>query len=199
MGVAGTINATPLVDWLRGCASNVSSQFGEDGLIDGCLQHIGETNRHCFEIGAADGRFFSNTLDLRNQGWFAVLIEANDEQYKKLNMEFGEESTCLHRRATDLDSVLLETDISLTPDVGIIDVDGQDWHLFDSLKLYRPRILLVEIHPPNHSEPIPVLGADAGQAGLAPITALATEKHYQLVAITHCNALFVDRAELLKD
>ena len=81
----GSINYQPKRDWLRGRASNTYTQFGEDGLIAACLEKIGETNRHCFEIGAADGRFFSNTLRLREDGWRAVLIEAGREQFNKLN------------------------------------------------------------------------------------------------------------------
>jgi len=195
MGAVGSINAVPLVDWLKGRASNLYTQFGEDGLIAGCFDRIGEASRHCFEIGAADGVFFSNTLRLRDQGWLAVLIEADEKLYSKLARDFGGQSTCLHRHVTDLDSVLTITDISRTPDLGVIDIDGQDWYLWDDLVLYRPRVMLVEIYPPDVEAGVPVRG-QAGQAGLDKIEALGVSKGYQLVATTHCNALFVDRSAL---
>ncbi len=192
----GSLNYVPLIDELHGKGWNLYTQFGEDGLIEGCLDLIGRTNRHCFEIGAADGRFFSNTLRLRDQGWFAVLIESDDKQFGKLQHEFGNQSTCIHAHVTQLDSVLSETDIDSRPDLGIIDVDGQDWHLWRGLNLFRPRIMLVEIYPPSKDQPVPKLGSDAGQAGLTAIQELGERKGYQLVATTYCNALFVDWKEL---
>jgi hypothetical protein len=195
---SGSLNYTPLIPELKGKGWNLYTQFGEDGLIEGCLDLVGRTSRHCFEIGAADGRFFSNTLRLREQNWHAVLIEQDEKQFNKLKEEFGEQSTCVHRWVTDLDSELAKTDIEYRPDLGVIDVDGQDWHLWNSMYKYRPRIMLVEILPSDIHAAVPVLGAGAGQAGLEAIQELGTRKGYTLVATTHCNALFIDQKEMAK-
>lgn len=195
MGQQQSIRYTPHVNWLRDKALNVYTQFGEDGLIAACLQKIGETNRHCFEIGAADGSFFSNTLILREQAWYAVLIEGNEKLYDKLRADYGTESTCIHRLCTDLDAVLRETNIDPTPDLGIIDIDGQDFWMWSDLQDVRPRIMLVEISTRGHAEPPPERGGE-GQAGIDAIRHLGESKGYTLVAETFCNALFVDSGEL---
>ena len=192
-----SINCKPRVEWLLGKAHNTYTQFGEDGLIAACLEEIGETNRQCFEIGAADGRFYSNTLRLREQGWRAVLIEAGEEQYRKLNNEFGATSICIHETCTDLDATLTKTGIDHTPDLGIIDIDGQDYWLWHDLRKIRPRIMLVEIYPPDDKREAPERGCGPEhQAGLDAIHRLGADKGYSLVATTHCNALFVETAEL---
>lgn len=192
-----SINCQPLRDWLADKAANVYTQFGEDGLIAACLEKIGTTNRQCFEIGAADGRFFSNTLRLREMGWKAVLIEAGREQYEKLQNEFGNESICIHKTCTDLDATLSTTGICNAPDLGIIDIDGQDYWLWHDLREVRPRIMLVEILPNQPTVPPPERGSTTDpQTGLNAITELGQTKGYTLVATTHCNALFVDTAEL---
>lgn len=191
---AGSIIYHAYVPWLVGKASNVYTQFGEDGLIEACLSQIGTTGRHCFEIGAADGRFFSNTLRLREQGWFAVLIESEQRQFSKLQAEFGDKSTCLHETCTDLDATLCRTAISQRPDLGIIDVDGQDYWLWHDMVAFRPRVMLVEISTRGDVEAIPERGdSSTAQAGLFAITELGNQKGYLLVATTYCNALFVDR------
>jgi len=187
----GTINYTPLVDWLFGKASNVYTQFGEDGLIAACLDKVGTTNRHCFEIGAADGRFYSNTLRLREAGWRSVLIESGADQFRKLKAEFGESAECIHCLATDLDAVLRTTKLDKRPDLGIIDIDGQDYWLWHDLIEYRPRVMLVEIAIVFPDLPAPERGGE-GQAGLDAIKALGESKGYQLVAHTYCNAVFLD-------
>lgn len=187
----GSINYTPVADWLTGKGSNVYTQFGEDGLIAACLDRVGTTNRHCFEIGAADGRFYSNTLQWREQGWHAVLIESSADQFRKLKTEFGESSECVHCLATDLDAVLRTTKLNKRPDLGIIDIDGQDYWLWHDLVEYRPRVMLVEIFTGLPETPAPERGG-AGQAGLDAIKTLGESKGYQLVATTYCNAVFLD-------
>jgi len=192
MGNRGSINYSSRVDWLVGKASNTYTQFGEDGLIEATLARVGETCRHCFEIGAADGRFFSNTLRLREDGWFAVLIESDTEQFRKLNAEFGDESECIHSLCDDLDNLLEYTDIDTRPDVGVIDIDGQDWYLWADMIKYRPRVMMVEM---MHDNPVPERGQAYernNQAGITALSKLGTAKGYTLVATTHCNAIFVD-------
>jgi len=192
MSQYGSINYVAHVPWLQGKAHNVYTQFGEDGLIAACLQRIGETNRHCFEIGAADGRFFSNTLLLREQGWFSVLIEGNEKLFDKLQADYGNESTCIHRLCSDLDSLLRETDIHTEADLGIIDIDGQDYWMWHDLQDVQPRIMLVEISTHGASSSIPKRGQPyPAQAGLVAIQSLGIQKGYTLVASTFCNALFV--------
>ena len=189
----GSINYEVFVPWLRGKALNVYTQFGEDGLIGACLREIGETNRHCFEIGAADGRFFSNTLRLREHGWKAVLIEGDAKQFAALESDFGLESTCIHAMCGDLDSLLMTTGIPLEPDLGVIDIDGQDYWLWNDMVLHRPRVLLVEISTQGRTMPVPSRGEPyPAQAGLDAITELGRSKGYRLVATTFCNALFVE-------
>ena len=184
-----------MVPWLQGKASNVFTQFGEDGLIEAVFQRIGETNRQCFEIGAADGVFYSNTLRLRELGWKACLMESDEKRFNQLVENFGAVSVCLHGLFTDLTQPLQQTEFDKTPDLGVIDIDGQDYWLWDCLKEYRPRVMLVEIHPQD-DEPLPPRDM-AGQAGLNVIRRLGESKEYTLVARTYCNALFVGNEWLL--
>lgn len=173
-------------------ASTSTPNSGEDGLIATCLQRIGETNRQCFEIGAHDGRFFSNTLRLREQGWIAVLIESDERQFQKLNADFGKDATCIHAHCSDLDKLLLDVAIEENPDLGVIDIDGQDYWLWHDMWTIEPRVMLVEISTQGPSQPIPIRGeAYPAQAGLDAITELGKSKGYTLVATTFCNALFV--------
>ena len=190
MQTTQSISCKTYVPWLTGKASNVYTQFGEDGLIEAVFDEIGTTNRHCFEIGAHDGVWYSNTLVLRELGWSAVLFEADPEHYAKLDESFGAVSKCVLGKITDLDAALFFTSIERTPDFGVIDIDGQDFWMWSDLYLYRPRVMLVETHQ-ERCEPVPERGG-AGQAGLDAITALGGQKGYVLVASTYCNALFVD-------
>lgn len=183
-------------DWLEHEAANVYSQFGEDGILDAIFKVIRPANKHCFECGAADGLFFSNTRRLIEQGWNAILIEADQAAFARLeaNCEsFGDRVKCLHGRvdaSNSLDGILSRCGVPLDIDLAVIDVDGQDYYLFNSLLRYRPRVVVVEFDPNGDDDFIPQIGGP-GQAGANAICRLAAGKFYTLVHRNWCNLIFV--------
>jgi hypothetical protein len=71
--------------WLIKHASNVTSQFGEDGIIGKALELLPERNRWCIEFGAWDGKKYSNTYNLITaHGYRGVLIEADPVRFRDL-------------------------------------------------------------------------------------------------------------------
>ena len=93
--------------FLDGSAANQYSQFGEDGLIDELFDVIGTTNRWSFEVGASDGRKYSNTKVLREQGWSAVLMEGDGKHLGALNYAADtEDGTCAHWVEIDIDTTI---------------------------------------------------------------------------------------------
>jgi len=183
--------------WLSGRQRNDTSQFGEDGLIQAVIERIGETNRWCFEVGAADGLFFSNTKRLRDAGWNAVLIEADEQKALQCRQFESDKVRVVHERigSGSLDAILARCGSPPTPDLGVIDIDGQDYWAWKGLEA-RPRVMLVEFMYVNENmtDPafIPAEGRE-GQAGLDAIVSLGREKGYMPVVSTYCNVLFVDR------
>ena len=186
------------VPWLKGRGVNVYSQFGEDGLIEAIFEKIGTTNKQCFEVGASDGVFCSNTRKLVEAGWQALWIEGSAKWF-----------VILLSQLAGLDGVAAVPDY-ITPenvndllgslpddlDLGVIDIDGDDYWVWEAMEL-QPRVMLVEYKPDVYGgelEAVPERGN--GQAALPPIVELGTAKGYQLLATTFCNALFA-RSDVL--
>lgn len=190
---AGTILVRECVPWLENRADNSYSQFGEDGLIAAALERIGVQNKWCFEVGAHDGVLYSNTKRLRDDGWSAVLIEADRERCAGLEQERRDNVQIiwakLDSRVT-LDAVLADADAPIDLDLGVIDVDGQDYWLWYDMMVYRPRIMLVEFNPSSHTGHIPERDAPALQAPRGAIGALGIAKGYVRLAYTEVNGLF---------
>jgi hypothetical protein len=188
----GSINYRALDPALEGKADNSYSQYGEDGLIDAVLQRIGVANSWCFEVGASDGLFYSNTLRLRNAGWSAVLMEENNVEAEALWLYKSDGCHIVHEHITDLDKVLSRFGAPKDLDLGVIDIDGQDYWLWHDMRDYRPRIMLVEFHWKRGDDYIPPRDStERLQAGRNAITALGESKGYIPVAETHVNRLFV--------
>lgn len=194
---------------------NVYSQFGEDGIIERIFEKIGVANKWCFECGATDGVFFSNTRRLVEQGWQAVLVEADEKHFSRLLKLCDPDSGAVrskllnyegfrytspqfalwcckatHEGETSLDAILKASYAPTDIDLVIIDVDGQDYHLFNTLVAYQPRVILCEYDPNADPDFIPTIGGQ-GQAGERAIHHVALARGYQVVCKTWCNLVCV--------
>ena len=75
--------------WLNDHLRNVTSQNGEDGVIEKALEVIGTNDRYCVEFGAWDGITYSNTHHLiEDKGYSAVLIEADRQKFHQLQKNY---------------------------------------------------------------------------------------------------------------
>lgn len=199
-------------DWLVKHGSNVTSQSGEDGI----LSHIFDTvlrsqltrkKRWCVEFGAWDGKHLSNTWNLINRaGWGGVLLETESERFERLQQRYSERDdvTCIQTLVglegeSSLDTILkrLAPDLPRDLELLCIDIDGADYHVWDSVSVYNPTIVLIEFNPsiPNGIVFIQEPSMDIHQGcSLRALTELAQEKSYELVSVTGHNAIFVRRS-----
>ncbi len=195
-----TVQGQLRVNWhdplLEGAPANTYTQFGEDGLIQAVFARIGTTNQWCFEVGAADGRFYSNTLLWREQGWHALLAESSPLQFAALQKNYASQRVhTVHEEVTDLDGLLSRFKVPLELDLGVIDIDGQDYWLWHDMTKHRPRVMLVEYHWSHGDDYIPPRGGEhQQQAGRDAVIELGWKKGYVAVAETHVNLLFVQEA-----
>ena len=184
---------------------NVTSQSGEDGIIARTFEVIGTTNRWCVEFGAWDGRLNSNTWTLiREHGWSAVLIEGEPDRFDELERCYADIAARTHlfccfvglEPGNRLDDLLAQCGTPQDFDLLSIDVDGNDWHLWNSLALYRPRVVVIEYNPTIDNDIYFVQdygpSVHAGASLLAQIE-LGRAKGYEFVASTGTNGFFVRR------
>lgn len=178
--------------WLSSYARNEYSQFGEDGIIDAIFDRIGRSNHWCFECGASDGIFFSNTRRLVKEGWDAILVEKDVDAYDRLvanSRAFARVRTSCEMLAS-IDASLRRVSAPQDIDLAVIDVDGQDYHLFNSMLWARPRVVMIEFDPNADPVFIPDIGGH-GQAGVEATSRLAIGRFYTPVAQTWCNIILV--------
>lgn len=187
---------------------NHTSQFGEDSIINAIFNRIGTENKWCFECGASDGLFFSNTRKLIEDGWMAIQVEADPVFFEQLSNRYKDHPRvrCVQqfvglKPGNRLDDILQRLGAPQDIDLLVIDVDGQDYHLWNSLTKYRPRVLCVEFAPGDSGMFIPEPGEEGKQAGLHPLHYMAKAKGYTPIVATHCNLICVpnELAHLLEE
>lgn len=189
----------------REFASDVYSQNGEDGIIGELLRRLGvldaSREKWCVEFGAWDGVHLSNTCNLiRNFGFRAVLIEADTQRYEDLCQNFpGKEISKVNRLVSltghdRLEEIFKETDLPTDFDFLSIDIDGCDYHVWNSLDTYKPKLVIVEY---NQTIPVDVpfiqpadFNVQQGN-GVKAMDDLARAKGYTTVCILGGNLIAV--------
>jgi hypothetical protein len=189
--------------WLLDYSSDTYSQSGEDGVIAKILSLLPETDGWCVEFGAWDGIHLSNVRKLiLEKGYRAVLIEGDKKKSQSLKKNYADNSKVETVNAfvgfdadTGLDRILSSYSISKSFDFLSIDVDGNDYHVWEAVKEYRPKVVCVEFNPTIPSEVHFVQTPDPRMnqgSSLLALNQLARAKGYQLVCVLPWNAFFVD-------
>jgi hypothetical protein len=191
---------------------DVYSQNGEDGIIREVLSRISrrhELSQWCVEFGAWNGVFLSNTCRLiREDGYRAVLIEPVPKRFAELCENFPDDKVVKLQSFVEasgensLDSLLDAAGCSPDVDLVSIDIDGCDYHIFESLRVFRPKIVCVEYNGtiPNEvdfAQPLD-FGVKWGSSAAA-MCRVGDDKGYVPVAVTATNVILVrnDLADLV--
>jgi hypothetical protein len=184
---------------------NVTSQNGEDGIIERIFEIVGATNRWCVEFGAWDGKLYSNTWNLiANHGWTGVLIEGERDRFEDLKRSYADLPERTHlvncfvtlEPGARLDDLMQQAGAPEDCDLLSIDIDGNDWHIWNSLARFRPRVVVIECNPSIENDIYFV--QDYGPAihhasSMLAMIELGQSKGYELVASTGVNGFFVRR------
>jgi len=123
----------------------VFSQNGEDGVLQEIFKRIGTTNEYFVEFGVEDGiecntRFLAEIL-----GWSGLYLEPDDVGHAALSARLaGRGEIAIVKAAVTPDNVNeLFADGPPEPDLVSIDVDGQDYWIWEAL-IARPRVVVIE-------------------------------------------------------
>ena len=186
--------------------ATTTAQHGENIVIANIFDRIGTTNRQCVEFGAYDLRHASNVFPLwAHEGWSALLIEGDPVRAEAMRREYERESwsgtsvriinsLVTPRGAASIDALLASNGFESTPDLMVIDVDGDDYYIWREMHA-RPRLVIIEFNPtvPTHLALVQEEGARRGfGASALALLQLGQAKGYSLVACTLGNAFFVE-------
>lgn len=182
-------------------SENVTSQNGEDGILAEIFRRIGISSKTCIEFGAWDGVYLSNTWHLwHDHGWTALLIEGDEVRYTALrdSLEAYPTVTALHafvgvQGSRRLDHILNQAQWPGPQfDLLSIDIDGDDYGVWESLEEFRPRVVVIEYNPtiPPEADMVQSLGEYFGASASA-LVKLGHRKGYRLSALTATNCIFV--------
>ena len=196
----------------------VFSQFDEDGVLLLLLAAVGIGPAKFVDIGAGDGVTGSNVANLAfNLGFHGLCIDAKADNVRRGARSFAKHADTgfyppIFREAMvtreNVNTLVSEAGFTGEIDVLSIDIDGNDYWIWEALTCVSPRIVVVETHPEfgMRSIVVPYDGHLGGTAGATPeylgaspaaMTKLANRLGYRLAGANRFGFnLFYVREEL---
>lgn len=191
----------PDCNWLATHARNVASQDGQDGVIQKVFEIIGPKSRFCIEFGGFDGKCMSNTWRLIvEDGWSGLYAEPDAANFARIADNHPHGRTRAVNQAiswageTSFDQTMRREGVGPDIDFLSIDIDGNEWHVWNAIADYAPRVVSIEFNPTVPNDVYFIQDADErlnqGSSLLAMIH-LGKQKGYSLVCIIGMDAVFV--------
>ncbi len=184
----------------------VLSQNAEDGIIHEILFRIG-LDRYFVEFGVGDGSECNSALLAQKYGWRGLVIEGDPrlaaalrERYRSSPIEVR---TAYVTRASIVE-IFRSASVPEEFDLLSIDIDGNDFWVWEALDAYRPRLVVIEYNASIPPDRFWVMRYDAAYiwkktlyygASLRALVHLGEKKGYALIGTDSAgvNAFFVRR------
>lgn len=196
----------------------VSSQWGEDGIIQYLINNIEIKNKIFVEFGVENYTESNTRFLLQNNSWSGLVIDGSDEHisyikndpiYWKHNLK----AECAFITKDNINELITKNGIK--DDIGIlsVDIDGNDYWVWEAINCISPRIVICEYNShfgDIHSVSVPY---DASfvrgnkhfsniyyGASISALDFLAKKKGYSLVGSNIAgNNIFFIRNDLMSD
>jgi hypothetical protein len=125
------------------------SQYGEDGIIDWLVSKLPMIPKKFVEFGVED-YYESNTrllLQLRN--WQGLIMDGSNEFIEEIKTQdiswrHHVDAICAYITKENINSLLEQN--GMIGNIGIlsIDIDGNDYHVWQSIDIIKPAIVVIE-------------------------------------------------------
>ena len=191
----------------------VFSQWGEDGIIQRLIQEVPIDRRIFVEFGVQDYQESNTRFLLMHDNWAGMVIDGDQGNIDRIRQDeifwrYNLKTECAFVKRDNINDLLKNNGI--VGDIGLlsIDIDGNDYWVWEAIEAVRPRIAVVEYNArfgPHRAVTVPY---DAGftrarahysmiyyGASLPALVSLGTRKGYDFVGANSAgnNAFFVRR------
>jgi hypothetical protein len=127
----------------------VFSQWGEDGIIQFLINRIHIENKVFVEFGVGDYTESNTKFLLKNDNWSGLIIDGSKQyidqiRQSELPWRHDLKTECSFITKDNIDRIIMSHGIS--GDIGIlsVDIDGNDYWIWQAIDCIRPRIVICE-------------------------------------------------------
>lgn len=142
------IAASP-ISRLRDAEFQVTSQWGEDGIIQYLLRRVPIERPVFVEFGVQDYREANTRFLLQNDNWAGLVMDSSEEAVQAIRRDpiYWRHNLKAQAAFVDRDNIdALIAENGIEGDIGLlsIDIDGNDYWVWEAIRIIAPRIVVVE-------------------------------------------------------
>ena len=178
--------------------SEENGQYDE-GIIEHLRKLLPEQSEFFVEFGAGNGEDYLNGRRLiQDNGYGALLIECDERLGSSLRERYADDPKIkvsnTFIREDNIEEIFEENGVPTDLDFLIIDIDGNDYHIWKSIVRFQPKVVCIEFNASYTPDTEFVIdydpefawkGDDYFGASIKSYNDLAREKGYALI---HCNS-----------
>lgn len=209
--ILSSINQNKKATSLSDYEWTIFSQWGEDGIIDFLVSEVEIKNKNFIEFGIEDFSESNCRFLMMNSDWKGFVIDGSENNIKKLQNSYYYWKYDLQAESSFIDkdniNALLEKS-GFDRDLGIlsVDIDGNDYHVLETIDGFDPRIIICEFNAEFGTERAITVPYDSNffrtdkhysnlyfGASIKAICLLLNNQGYTLIGtgVTGANAFFV--------
>jgi hypothetical protein len=142
-------------DDIRDAGFRCHSQFEEDGILLYILAGIGMKTRRVVEIGCGTGAENMSTNLILNHGFEGYLFDGSASNIQAAGTFYRSKKDCLLTQPNLTQAWITRENVNETlqyagaegeVDVFSLDVDGNDWYVWNAIEAVNPRVCVFETH-----------------------------------------------------
>lgn len=128
----------------------VFSQNGEDGVLAEIFSRIGAESRFFVEFGVGPGREGNAVLLADVFNWRGLFIESSERDFAELEYKYRGSEAVVPRNARvtaeNIEAILREQGVPSNLDLLSIDIDGNDYWVWQAIRAHRARVVVCEFN-----------------------------------------------------
>jgi len=126
-----------------------SSQYGEDGIIDWLVSKFPMIPKKFVEFGVEDYYESNTRLLLQMRNWQGLIMDGSKEyisdiREQDISWRHNVDAICAHITKENINSLLEQNGIIGNIGLLSIDIDGNDYHVWQSIDVISPVIVVIE-------------------------------------------------------
>ena len=152
-----TMSRKPSIEALREVEFKIFSQFGDDGIIQWLLNKMDFPNQTFVEFGVSDYQEANTRFLLMNDNWSGYILDSSANNIEACKGSYYYWKHDLHARKAfinrdNINSLLQEAPFGVHVGILHIDLDGNDYWIWERIEAISPRVVILEYNAVFGSE-----------------------------------------------
>ena len=155
------VSKLPITAELRRVGFGAFSQFDEDGIIQFLISHLEIKDQTFIEFGVENYEESNTRFLLMNDNWQGMVMDGSEENVAyirsdRVSRRYDLQARCCFITKENINDLMRQSGFG--EDLGLlsIDVDGNDYWVWEAIDSFRPRIVICEYNSVLGRDPISI-------------------------------------------